>query len=236
MNIKQLSISNREILAKKFIEEVVLPQWHQLKQWNDLTLQTSQIDFGYLAQHLISLLAGIEGNGQRGKGDDLSDGSEVKSASCLDADDTPRWNGVNCSQRTSQALIDKYQAMPYLFFVLIDTTKRGGDILRCRAWVVRPSEDEAFQKVAIGWGEENDIRPYTDSSNGKNLKVMTNFQLHPPRWEKADENITTNLMGNLKLPLFYHSEQLDVPGISVMETIFYNPSIIENGESEYIDR
>jgi len=235
MLLNELTSSNREILAKKFLEEVILPQWMQLQKWNNLTVQTSQIDFGYLAQHLISLLTGIPGNGQRGKGDDLSDGSEVKSASCLDADDTPRWNGVNCHKKTRVDIDAKYDEFPYFFFVLIDTTEKNGSILRCRAWVVRPSEDEAFRRVTLGWGEENDRRPYVDE-NGKTLKPMTNLQFHPPRWEKGEDNITTNTLGNLKLPLFYHAEQLDVPGISVMETKFYDPDVLNTGVTEYIPR
>lgn len=234
MNLSELTKSNKEILAKKFLEEVILPQWMQLQKWNDLTVQTSQIDFGYLAQHLISILSGIPGNGQRGKGDDLSDGSEVKSASCLDADDTPRWNGINCHQKTEQEIKDKYVNFPYFFFVLIDTTEKNGTILRCRAWVVRPSEDEVFQNIAYAWGRENDRRPYI--LNGKTFSPMTNLQFHPPRWEKGDENITTNTLGNLKLPLFYHAEQLDIPGISVMETKLYNPDIMNDGLSEYVAR
>lgn len=230
MLLNELTIQNREILAKKFLEEVVLPQWKQLQSWNDLTVQTSQIDFGYLSQHLVSLLSGIPGNGQRGKGDDLSDGSEVKSASCLDADDTPRWNGVNCHKKLSRDISDKYSEIPYFFFVLIDTTEKNGNILRCRAWVVRPSDDEAFRRVTIGWGRENDEK----QSSGQSL--MTNLQLHPPRWEKAEENITTNSLGNLKLPLFYHAEQLDIPGISVMETKLFNPALVDSGLSEYIER
>jgi len=82
MDLSHLNKKNKEILAKKFIEEVILPQWKQLGSWNKLTSQTSQLDFGYLSQHLVSILSGIEGNNQRGKGDDLKDGSEVKSASC----------------------------------------------------------------------------------------------------------------------------------------------------------
>ena len=99
MELKDLDEQEREILAKKFIEEVILPQWAQLSNWNSVTNQTSQLDFGYLSQHLVSLITGIKGNNQRGKGDDMADGSEVKSASCVDAEDTPRWNNVNCGAK-----------------------------------------------------------------------------------------------------------------------------------------
>lgn len=230
MELNDLSFGNKEILAKKFIEEVILPQWKQLSSWNKLTLQTAQLDFGYLSQHLVSLISGIEGNGQRGKGDDLSDGSEVKSASCVDAVDTPRWNNVNCGAKTVGQLTVKFESMPYLFFVLLDTTERGGDILRCRVWCVRPSDDKNFMEVLIKWAQENDEK----AERRETLK--TNLQLHPPRWDKAAENITTNTMGNLKLPLIYHSEQLPISGILVMETKFFNPQIIETGLSDKVGR
>lgn len=43
MDLNELSKKNREILSKKFIEEVILPQWKQLSAWNQLTLQTEQL-------------------------------------------------------------------------------------------------------------------------------------------------------------------------------------------------
>ncbi len=230
MELSDLNKSNKEILAKKFVEEVILPQWTQLSAWNKLTNQTSQLDFGYLSQHLVSIISGIAGNDNRGKGDDLADGSEVKSASCIDAVDTPRWNNVNCGAKLSADINSKFASMPYLFFVLLDTTEKGRDILRCRIWCVRPSEDEEFMKVMIGWAEENDNK----QAEGKSFK--TNLQLHPPRWEKGDENITTNTMGNLKLPLVYESVQLDIPGILVMQTNFFDESILDLGLSEAVAR
>lgn len=230
MELSELSNYNKEILVKKFIEEVILPQWKQLSTWNALTSQTAQLDFGYLSQHLVSLISGIEGKGQRGKGDDLSDGSEVKSASCVNAIDTPRWNNVNCGTQTVTELKSKFKSIPFLFFVLLDTTKRGGNILRCRIWCVRPKDDKNFMNVLINWAKEND----DNLKNG--IKLKTNLQLHPPRWDKAEENITTNIMGNLKLPLIYQSEQFDIPGILVMETKIFKPELIQKGLSERVAR
>jgi hypothetical protein len=227
MDLSHLNKKNKEILAKKFIEEVILPQWKQLGSWNKLTSQTSQLDFGYLSQHLVSILSGIEGNNQRGKGDDLADGSEVKSASCIDASDRPRWNAVNCGAKTVEEITEKFANMPFLFFVLLDTTIKGGEILLFRVWCVRPNDDENFMAVLRSWAQDNDEKV----ARGENPK--TNLQLHPPRWEKADSNITSNTMGNLKLPLIYNSEQLDIPGILVMETKYFK---IKKGISERVER
>lgn len=230
MELKNLCKKDREILAKKFTEEVILPQWTQLSSWNRLTNQTSQLDFGYLSQHLVSLITGIPGNNQRGKGDDMADGSEVKSASCVDADDTPRWNNVNCGAKETPELVAKLTSLPYLFFVLLDTTEKGGNILRCRIWCVRPKDDTNFMKVAKCWTKENDEK----KKKGESLK--TNFQLHPPRWEKAVGNLTTNNCGNLELPLVYESIQMDVPGILVMQTKFFDQTVIKKGLSKFVKR
>ncbi|MEM0941561.1 MAG: hypothetical protein AAF600_16600 [Bacteroidota bacterium] len=67
MELVNLDNGNKEILAKKFVEEVILPQWTQLSSWNELTKQTSQLDFGYLSPHLVSIVSGIEGNRYRRK-------------------------------------------------------------------------------------------------------------------------------------------------------------------------
>lgn len=226
MELNELNEKEREILAKKFIEEVILPQWAQLSNWNSLTNQTSQLDFGYLSQHLVSLITGIEGNNQRGKGDDMADGSEVKSASCVDAEDTPRWNNVNCGKKTVADITAMMDNTPFLFFVLLDTTEKGGNILRCRIWAVRPGEDQAYRDVMIHWAGKKENGEITSS----------NLQLHPPRWEKAASNLTTNTSGNLKMPLVYESIQLDVPGILVMQTSFYDPEVIATGMSEAVAR
>lgn len=82
----------------------------------------------------------------------------------------------------------------------------------------------------MSWAEENDDR----EEEGKKLK--TNLQIHPPRWEKGDKNTTTNIMGNLKLPLVYESIQLDIPGILVMQTKFFDESVFDSGLSGAVAR
>ncbi len=66
--------------------------------------------------------------------------------------------------------------------------------------------------------------------------TSSNLQLHPPRWEKGVDNITSNTSGNLKLPLVYESRQLDVPGILVMQTIFFDESVMMEDLSEAVAR
>ena len=95
--LKLLSKEQRKELAKALIEEQVVKQRNLLSHWSTLTAQSSMIDTGYIAQHLVSLQTQIAGQGMRGKGDDLCDGSEVKGANFLDSLDkagatAPRWN------------------------------------------------------------------------------------------------------------------------------------------------
>lgn len=78
-----LSLEDRKNLAMQLLQEQVIEQREKLNYWSTITAQSSQIDTGYIAQHLVSLQTQIAGQGMRGKGDDLCDGSEVKSANFL---------------------------------------------------------------------------------------------------------------------------------------------------------
>lgn len=51
-----------------------------LRKWSKLTNQTPAAKIGYLGQHLASLITGVSGIGSGARGDDLSDGTEVKSS------------------------------------------------------------------------------------------------------------------------------------------------------------
>ena len=91
-----LSLEDRKNLAMQLLQEQVIEQREKLNYWSTITAQSSQIDTGYIAQHFASLQTQIAGQGMRGKGDDLCDGSEVKSANFLDSLDkkgatAPRW-------------------------------------------------------------------------------------------------------------------------------------------------
>ncbi len=74
-----LSEVERGVLALQLLQEQVVEQRRKLQHWRLITIQPAQIDTGYVGQHLVSLITGIKGGGMRGKGDDLFDGSEVKS-------------------------------------------------------------------------------------------------------------------------------------------------------------
>ena len=198
-SVSSLAKNVREGLAKTFIEDVIVGQYRQLVRWQHITGQSAQIDSGYLGQHLISLIAGVPGRGKggRGKGDDLADGSEVKTASTLGGVDKPRWN----NSLPTEAKVEAYLSNPAIYFGLLDTLTKGEEFpVRVRVWVVKPATDPAFQDVVNGWATE---------------VTSPNFQLHPPCW--SDSDIATNNCGKLRLPLAFRALQLDVKGVDYLE-------------------
>lgn len=206
----------RRALAKAFIENVVFAQYRQLTDWQKVTQQTSQLDSGYLGQHLVSLISGTPGRGQgsRGKGFDLVDGSEIKVASTLGAVDVPRWNHGSLGR---PAKVADYLRNPYVYFVLLDTKRRHEEFpLRIRVWRVAPPSDVAFSAVVKKW------------AGGK---TSGNFQLHPPCWR--DESIARNEAGNLALPLIFEAIQLEIEGVDFMEITAWN---LRAGKSKAIAR
>lgn len=145
------------------------------------------------SQILVSVLTGVHGL-DRKKGADLSDGSDVKGANTWHAIDKPRFNGVVKAGTLAEASdsIASLDAMPYLYFVLWDTSPRGAD--RCRVWVTRPNVDEAFRQMADHW--------YHLRAQG--IIRSSNLQLHPPIGQ--DSNILRNTLGNLEYPLYFAAE------------------------------
>lgn len=83
-NNKLISIHDNEKLIGELLSELVLdPRINALK-WSSITKQTPNMKIGYPGQHLASLITGIEGERTGARGNDLRDGSEVKSCSRID--------------------------------------------------------------------------------------------------------------------------------------------------------
>lgn len=121
--LKSLSREHRIQLAQALIQEQIVDQKNKLSHWSLVTAQSSMIDTGYIAQHLVSLQTQIAGQGMRGKGDDLCDGSEVKGANFIDSLDkngatAPRWNFNSVSVDIMERFLD-YKAI--FCFLLIST-------------------------------------------------------------------------------------------------------------------
>ena len=78
------TIRNNASLLRTLLLELVLRPRRDLVKWARVTKQTPNIKIGYPAQHLASLITGVEGERTAARGHDLRDGSEVKSCSRLD--------------------------------------------------------------------------------------------------------------------------------------------------------
>jgi len=177
--ILDLPFEERVEYTHLLFDELFVDTWNQLVKWTEVTGQTPQPDSGYIAQHLISLLSGVEGSGMRGKGDDLADGSEVKTASAISGVDVPRWN----HSVSSEEKLEEWFNLPNVFYVLIDWT--GNNLMRVRVWRVQPPDDENYRTLLQDWFDMD----YSSS----------NFQLHPPVGSKG--NKVTKDVGDLLLPL-----------------------------------
>jgi predicted RNA-binding Zn-ribbon protein involved in translation (DUF1610 family) len=72
----------------QLLDELVLTPRLKALKWSKLTKQTPNMKIGYPGQHLASLITGVEGARTGARGDDLIDGTEVKSCSRVDQLDT----------------------------------------------------------------------------------------------------------------------------------------------------
>lgn len=175
LNLEDLSIEQRAELIKSLIQYQIINQRKDLAFFRDLTDQPAQIDTGYIGQHLVSLITGVKGGGFRGKGLDLADGSEVKSANFLDSMDkkgavAPRWNFPSNNLDAMESFLD----YPSVYLISIDhnTVER----IRIRVWRVIPHLHEELKNRYIEW---MDLLGKPKLNDPKRPGV--NFQLFPPR-------------------------------------------------------
>lgn len=83
-NTKFILIDDNLSQIERFIAEAVIEPKHIMKRWSLVTGQTPAVKIGYVGQHLASLITGVPGSGSGARGDDLIDGTEVKSCNKVD--------------------------------------------------------------------------------------------------------------------------------------------------------
>ena len=169
-----LSKEERKELATQLLEEQVSEQREKLNHWSAITAQSSQIDTGYIAQHLVSLQTQIAGQGMRGKGDDLCDGSEVKSANFLDSLDkkgatAPRWNFTAVTRQ----IMERFLEYPAVYLLSMDLNPQ--DCFRTRIWKVDVTKHTILRERYKEW---MNVLGYPKFASEKEESV--NFQLFPP--------------------------------------------------------
>lgn len=197
--LKLLSHDQRMMLAKSLIQEQIVDQKNRLSHWSLLTAQSSMIDTGYIAQHLVSLQTQIAGQGMRGKGDDLCDGSEVKGANFIDSLDkngaiAPRWN-FNC---VSVEIMERFLDYKAIFLLSIDLNPKKQ--YRIRIWKVDICKYALLRERYNEWMQKLGYPKFADTSH-----KSINFQLFPPR-NGTDENFARH--GNGRKNGF---EKLNIP-------------------------
>ncbi|MCU0445070.1 MAG: MamI family restriction endonuclease [Microscillaceae bacterium] len=87
-NKKFITISNNKTLIEDMLMDLVLMPRIKALEWAKITKQTPNLKIGYPGQHLASLVVGMEGAKTGARGNDIVDGSEVKSCSRVDQLDT----------------------------------------------------------------------------------------------------------------------------------------------------
>lgn len=191
--LRKLTVQQQRALLEELFTDMFGELHTTLQKWAALTGQSAQVDTGYIAQFVASIVLKEPGQGFRGKGDDLADGSEVKSAANISGVDRPRWNhhmgtvaDDNSRRAKGHALrSDEYLSCPYVFYLLVDRSpndKQLPQAIRVRGWLIDAKRDQAWRSL---------FQKYQAEKTGASY----NFQLHPPVGH--DDDIVVNTLGNL---------------------------------------
>ncbi len=137
-NLNDITINDNRNKIITLLDELMFRPRLKAIQWSHITKQTPNLKIGYPAQHLASLITGIEGERTGARGNDIKDGTEVKSCSRVDQLDTCK----NCNGKVlrieeecphcSSKNIDRKKDSKWLFSVkdegeldlLLNKTKR----------------------------------------------------------------------------------------------------------------
>ena len=83
-DVKKIVIKDNLRLIYDFLSEVILAPRTTMIKWARITNQTPNLKIGYPGQHLASLITGMQGTATGARGEDIGDGTEVKSCSRID--------------------------------------------------------------------------------------------------------------------------------------------------------
>ena len=87
MSNNHITIENNREKIVRFIEEVIVEPKKIMRKWAEITRQTPAFKIGYVGQHMASLITGVQGSASGARGEDLVDGTEVKTCNKLDQAD-----------------------------------------------------------------------------------------------------------------------------------------------------
>ncbi len=156
--------TSKQLIKECLIDLYIKPR-KAIMKWSKRTNQTAQVRLAYPSQHIASLITGLRGMGTAARGDDLSDGSEVKSCSradqlseCRDCkakvlvlyDKCPMCGSSNINIKTDSHWIFSIKdedeldlllnKIPKILLVLFDRKSEKVDDLRLRVWIINPKE------------------------------------------------------------------------------------------------
>jgi len=89
-DISKISINDNKNLIKQFVLDMIINPRVLSHKWSKITNQTPNLKIGYPGQHLASLILGMKGDATGARGNDICDGTEVKSCSKIDQSDKCR--------------------------------------------------------------------------------------------------------------------------------------------------
>jgi len=221
VELEKLSKDERKGLVEKFLREMYFERRQDIFEWAQITKQTPLIETKFLGQNLVSLVTGIVGKGTAARGDDLSDGSEVKTCSRLDQlskcnkckarvtaldKNCPRCGStditimkdshwiftINTDEKKNRYLNET----PKIYFLLIDDYNlKGDELARFTIWVLYPKTDEYFRKQYIEDYYANYFKKR--KASGENPAPMN---VHPrsPKFKKTNYDLAFEAVINKK--------------------------------------
>lgn len=162
---KTYKLETSKELIKECIKDLYVNPRNSMRKWSKITNQTAMARLGYPSQHLSSLITGIKGVGTSARGDDLSDGSEVKSCSRADQlceckecgakvlvwqKKCPVCGSENINIKTDSHWIFSIKRkseldlllnkVPRILLILFDNKGDDSEDIRLRCWSVNPKE------------------------------------------------------------------------------------------------
>jgi len=200
---RHVSISTDADLILSLLHDLFLQPRAALLKWSKVTNQTAQVRIAYPGQHLASLVTGVQGAGTAARGDDLLDGSEVKSCSradqlgsCRECDERVLPYLEECPSCGSSDVVRKedshwilsikseqelqqYIQGPRIVLVLFDRPPGEYSKIRSRIWEVWPGHErhKYFDWFVNDYWENNYIL--------KQSKGLTpaSLNLHPLKFD-----------------------------------------------------
>jgi hypothetical protein len=179
-----VTVPHDEDTVRALLSDLFVTPRSLIEKWSRITSQTTQVRIAYPGQHLASVVTGVSGRGTAARGEDLRDGSEVKSCSradqlgaCRDCaepvlpwqEECPQCGGTRIDRRTdshwilsikSEDELRQYIAGPRIVLVLFDRTAEEQRDIRARVWEIWPEEERHayFAEFVTYYWQNNFVR------------------------------------------------------------------------------